>query len=88
MDNDKRWGILYCPKHDDKRHKSKRWNKIDKCLRDNGIDFDYVQSESMAGVRTENLFPAIMTLQWLAERRFIVSSDFSPTQTIPPKAAI
>ena len=50
MDNDKRWGILYCPKHDDKRHKSKRWNKIEKCLRDNGIDFDYVQSESMAGV--------------------------------------
>ena len=50
MDNDKRWGILYCPKHDDKRHKSKRWNKIEKCLRDAGIDYDFVQSESMSGV--------------------------------------
>ena len=50
MNNDKRWGILYCPKRDDKRHRSKRWNKIEKCLRDNGIDYDFVQSESMAGV--------------------------------------
>lgn len=50
MDNDKRWGILYCPKHDDKRHKSKRWSKIEKCLRDAGIDYDFVQSESMSGV--------------------------------------
>ena len=50
MDNDKRWGILYCPKHDDKRHKSKRWSKIGKCLRGAGIDYDFVQSESMSGV--------------------------------------
>jgi len=49
MEKDKRWGVLYCPKHDDLK-KNKRWRKIEKCLNDSGISYDFVQSESMAGV--------------------------------------
>ena len=44
-----RWGILYCPKHGAAGAK-KRWNKIEDCLRANGIDFDFVQSERQEGV--------------------------------------
>ena len=44
-----RWGILYCPKHSATGSK-KRWNKIESCLRDHGIDFDFVQSEKQEGV--------------------------------------
>lgn len=44
-----RWGILYCPKHGATGAK-KRWGKIESCLRDNGIDFDFVQSERQEGV--------------------------------------
>ena len=43
-----RWGILYCPKHGATGAK-KRWGKIESCLRDNGIDFDCVQSERQEG---------------------------------------
>jgi diacylglycerol kinase family enzyme len=41
-----RWGILYCPKHG----KANRWKKIEKCLKDNGISYDFVQSESTGSV--------------------------------------
>ena len=44
-----RWGILYCPKHSATGSK-KRWNKIESCLREQGIDFDFVQSEKQEGV--------------------------------------
>ena len=44
-----RWGILYCPKHSATGSK-KRWNKIESCLREHGIDFDFVQSEKQEGV--------------------------------------
>ena len=44
-----RWGILYCPKHSATGSK-KRWNKIEICLREQGIDFDFVQSEKQEGV--------------------------------------
>lgn len=44
-----RWGILYCPKHSVTGSK-KRWNKIESCLREHGIDFDFVQSEKQEGV--------------------------------------
>lgn len=44
-----RWGILYCPKHSATGSK-KRWNKIENCLREHGIDFDFVQSEKQEGV--------------------------------------
>lgn len=45
----KRWGILYCPKHNHSGAR-KRWVKIENCLREQGIDFDFVQSEKQAGV--------------------------------------
>ena len=44
-----RWGVLYCPKHSATGSK-KRWNKIESCLREQGIDFDFVQSEKQEGV--------------------------------------
>ena len=42
--NEKRWGILYCPKHGLTSTK-KRWAKIEACLKKNEIDYDFVQSE-------------------------------------------
>ena len=41
-----RWGILYCPKHGH----SRRWTKIEKCLKERGVSYDFVQSESAGGV--------------------------------------
>lgn len=44
-----RWGILYCPKYERFR-KGKRWERIEKCLSDNGIAYDFVQSENTESV--------------------------------------
>ncbi len=44
-----RWGILYCPKHDI-FFPQKRWEKIEKCLKERGIPFDKVQSENSGSV--------------------------------------
>lgn len=41
-----RWGVLYCPKHG----KAKRWKRIEKCLKEKGIIYDFVQSESTGSV--------------------------------------
>ena len=49
MINDNRWGILYCPKHDMLSPK-RRWEKVEKCLKANGVEYDFVQSESTSGV--------------------------------------
>ena len=49
MINDNRWGILYCPKHELIGSKG-RWEKIERSLKANGVDYDFVQSESTAGV--------------------------------------
>lgn len=43
-----KWGLLYCPRGG--YGSSKRWKKIEKALRDNGIDYDLVQSESQTSV--------------------------------------
>ena len=45
-----RWGILYCPKSSYFTTPSKRWEKIEKCLNANNIEFDFVQSESAGSV--------------------------------------
>lgn len=51
-----RWGILYCPKHGVVASK-KRWIKIENCLKENGIDYDFVQSENQNSVsRLVNMF--------------------------------
>lgn len=53
---DNRWGILYCPKHGITASK-KRWAKIENCLKDNDIKFDFVQSEDQSSVtRLINMF--------------------------------
>ena len=49
MINDNRWGILYCPKHDMLSPK-RRWEKVEKCLKANGVEYDFLQSESTSGV--------------------------------------
>lgn len=46
--NETRWGILYCPKNT--LSQQKRWEQIEKCLHENHIDFDYVQSENTGSV--------------------------------------
>ena len=50
MINDNRWGILYCPKHEMFGSPKRRWEKIEACLKSNGVEYDFVQSESSAGV--------------------------------------
>lgn len=44
-----RWGILYCPKQGLMRPQ-KRWEKIERCLRENNIEYDFIQSENVKGV--------------------------------------
>lgn len=46
--NDSRWGILYCPRNS--LHPQKRWDKLERCLHDNQIEFDFVQSENTGSV--------------------------------------
>ncbi len=45
----KKWGIIYCPKSGSFRPQ-KRWEKIEKALRLNHIDYDFVQSEQSNSV--------------------------------------
>ncbi len=44
-----RWGILYCPKHEPFRP-NRRWERVERSLKENGIDYDFVQSESTQSV--------------------------------------
>lgn len=44
-----RWAVLYCPKGG-KNWTMRHWGRIESCLKENGIDFDFVQSESPKGV--------------------------------------
>jgi YegS/Rv2252/BmrU family lipid kinase len=46
--NDTRWGVLYCPKSS--LYPNRRREKVENCLRENHIDYDFVQSESMGSV--------------------------------------
>ena len=45
-----RWGIVYCPKGDMLVSPAKRWTKIEKCLKEQGVVYDYVQSENVGSV--------------------------------------
>ena len=51
--NENRWGILYCPKHTWGGAK-KKWEKIEKCLKNHQVAYDFVQSENTKSV--ERLF--------------------------------
>ena len=48
MINENKWGILYCPKNGFESRKY--WEKIQKCLCEFEIDFDFVQSENSGSV--------------------------------------
>lgn len=48
IDN-KRWGIVYCPKSNALRPQ-KYWERIERSLKANGVEYDYVQSENSASV--------------------------------------
>lgn len=45
----KSWGIIYCPKEGSPRT-HKRWEKIRHCLDEEGVAYDYVQSEGAGSV--------------------------------------
>ncbi|ETD21205.1 MULTISPECIES: diacylglycerol/lipid kinase family protein [Prevotellaceae] len=47
--NSLRWGVIYCPKST-ARNARKRWNRIEKCLDEQDIQYDYVYSESSESV--------------------------------------
>lgn len=49
MDNGNRWGVVYCPKHEDLK-RGKRRSNIERCLNDSGAEYDFIQSESVSGV--------------------------------------
>ena len=51
MVDEKRWGILYCPKGGVLSSPQKRWERVEACLKAHNIDFDMVQSESSADDR-------------------------------------
>ena len=44
VNNDNKWGIVYCPKKS-KKFARKRWARIEHCLHERGVNYDYVQSE-------------------------------------------
>lgn len=43
-----RWGVIYCPRHT--LLPSRRWAHIEECLRAEGVEFDFVQSEAAGSV--------------------------------------
>ena len=47
--NEMRWGILYCPKRGI-FSSGLGWNRVEKCLKENGIEFDFIQSENTGSV--------------------------------------
>lgn len=49
MIDDTRWGILYCPKHG-LTSPMRRWKKVEKYLKEYGVRYDFVQSESSDSV--------------------------------------
>lgn len=49
-ETNKRWGILYCPRDGFFKTHGKRWERIEKVLRDRGIEFDFVQGERARNV--------------------------------------
>ena len=48
MVNENKWGLLYCPRGG--WRSNKRWVKIEKVLKQQGVDFDFVQSENQKSV--------------------------------------
>lgn len=61
------WGVIYCPK-EGSRKTHKRWNKIRRYMNDQGIGFDFVQSEGpgsverLAGMMTQNGYRTLLVV--------------------------
>ena len=45
-----KWGILYCPKGGIINRPQRRWERIEKALQEQGIEYDKIQSESVGSV--------------------------------------
>lgn len=45
-----KWGILYCPRDGFMKNPHKRWERIEKILRNRGVEFDFVQSKRARSV--------------------------------------
>ena len=48
-DNNNKWGVIFCPRSGALRPHAK-WEKVEKCLKEKGIDYDHVQSENSNSV--------------------------------------
>ena len=48
MVNENKWGLLYCPRGGSRSNK--RWEKREKVLKQQGVDYDFVQSENQKSV--------------------------------------
>lgn len=48
-DNNNKWGVIFCPRSGALRPQAK-WEKVEKCLKEKGIDYDHVQSENSNSV--------------------------------------
>ena len=48
MVNENKWGLLYCPRGG--WRSNKRWEKIEKVLKQQSVDYDFVQSENQKSV--------------------------------------
>lgn len=46
--NEAKWGVLYCPK---RLRSDKKWEQIEKCLRANQIDFDFLRGEDTSSIQ-------------------------------------
>ena len=66
MAANKKWAILYCPKKG-MYSRGVRWSRVERSLMDNGIDFDYVQSENANSV--ERLITMFIELLLLGATR-------------------
>jgi len=47
--NVNKWGVVYCPKTG-VLFPGRRWEKVEKCLKEKKVDFDFVQSENSGSV--------------------------------------
>ncbi len=50
MSDDKKWGIIYCPRKGFLTSGKSQWDKIRQCLQREGISYDHVQSEDRGSV--------------------------------------
>lgn len=58
MENRSRWGIVYYPKHVTQR-RNKFWEKVEHCLLEKNVEYDFVQSENSKSV--ERLITMLMS---------------------------